>query len=107
MSSLESVWEKLSGEHKKAGIANGGFSLQLIESTLAVRVFAAWGGNVPGPGLLVDLPLKLRKTIRSQLSSRAFSVHVAEFPGLLQDRIGVMTSLSDKNYQDLFQLLCG
>lgn len=107
MQSLESVWEELSDKHERAGAADGGFSVQLVESTPSVRVFAAWGGLFSGPGLLVDFPLRLRTAIRSHLSSRAFSVQVAEFPGLLPDRIGVMTSLSDKSYEDLFQLLCG
>ena len=106
MSNLESVWQKLKADHESAGSVNGAFSVQLVERTSDVRVFAAWGGSAAGPGLLVDLPLNLRRAIRSQLSSRAFSVQVAEFPGLPPDRIGVMTSLSDKAYQDLFLLLC-
>ena len=106
MSNLEAVWKKLSGEHEAAGMAKEAFSIQLVESTPAARLFATWGGQFGGPGLLVDLPLKMRKAIRNQLSSRVFTVQVAEFPGLPPDRIGVMTSLGDASYQDLFQLLC-
>jgi hypothetical protein len=107
MSSLESIWRDLSSEHERTRPTSASYSLQLVESTPAVRVFAAWGGTFAGPGLLVDLPLKLRKAIRSHLSSRAFSMQVAEFPGLPPDRIGVMAALSDNAYQDLFLLLCG
>ena len=42
MSNLESVWEELRSEHTKEGAVNDGFSLQLLESTPTVRVFAAW-----------------------------------------------------------------
>lgn len=106
MSSLESVWEELRAEYAKGGAAAGGFCMKLVQSTPTNRVYAAWGGEFGGPSLLVDLPLKLRKAIRKQLSSRAFSVQLAEFPGLPPYRIGVMTSLSDSAYSDLFQLLC-
>jgi hypothetical protein len=106
MSSLEAVWKELRAGYDSTAVPAGGYSMQLIESAPSVRVFAAWGGSAGGPGLLVDIPLKFRKAIRSQLSSRAFSVQVAEFPGLPADRVGVMTNLSDSAYQDLFQLLC-
>jgi hypothetical protein len=106
-SSLESVWQSLNSAHSKGSTANDGFSIKLIESTSAVRVFATWGGNLAGPGLMIDLPVAVGKAIRNQLSSRAFAVQVAEFPGLPPERIGVMTSLSDKTYSDLFLLLCG
>jgi hypothetical protein len=106
MSDLEIVWQGLSAEHENSDSAASQFSLKLLESTPTARVFAAWGGDPCGPALLVDLPRGLRKTLRSHLSSRAFSVQAAEFPGLQPDRVGVMTRLSDNAYSDLFELLC-
>lgn len=101
---LDQAWAALQAGKKPE--QTGGASLQLIESTPAVRVFAAYSLAPAAPGLLVELPSELRNAIRPQLSSRAFSVLTAEFPGLPAGRIGVMTSLTDGAYSDLFRLLC-
>jgi hypothetical protein len=83
----------------------GGFRLRLLDAGATVRVYAAVGEPSLAPAVLIELPAEAGSHRPGQLSSRAFTVQSADFPGLAAGRTGVMVALRDPHYEDLFALL--
>jgi len=77
----------------------------MLDAKAGIRVYAAVSEPALAPAILIELPVHARSRGPGQLSSRAFTVQSAEFPGLAAGRTGVMVALCDPHCEDLFTLL--
>jgi hypothetical protein len=87
--------------------AQGDYAMQLVHAANDVRVFAALETARRSPGLLVDLPQEALVSRQRDLFCKVFSVTAAQFPGMPERRIGVLTILRDLEYLDIFAVFAG
>lgn len=99
---LRSAWADL--RLREPSNSAEGFRLKLLDATPEVRVYAAWSAAAT-PGILIEFPVEARRQNSNLISSRAFAIQSAAFPGLGSERTGVMITLRDIQFDDLFTIL--
>ncbi len=100
MSILQSLWAALAGSVQ--GSPQPGFLLRMIGSHSGCRAFAA----LQMPGVLKCVVLGVPKNtlvgLDIPLNSSAFQCFVAEIEGLGDGQAGIVLTLNDAEYEDLF-----
>ena len=102
MAKLRELWAEL--RSSMAGNA-AGFSLRLSSVGHDLRLYAAL--KIPGglPSIVIEMPTALRPRDLARITTRAFEVVVADFPGLPQGRCAISIVLNQPEYEDLFEFL--
>lgn len=101
MNKLQFLWDELAG----SGGPPCGFLTRLLEAQAGCRIFAALKMPDKLPCIVIGVPRVALSALNIPPDSAAFRCIVSEIDGLGQDHAGIVLTLNDGKFKDLFILL--
>lgn len=103
MITLQSLWRELTGAPK--GVSNSGYLLRLVGTYSGCRCYAALRMPDGQKSLILGVHEGALSSRDMTADSAAFRCFIAKIDGLGDGQVGIVLTLNDVNYEDLFVLL--